>query len=114
MIAVIFEFWIGDKEREEYLEIAQALRTELDDAEGFISIERFSSISEPDKMLSLSFWENEAAVTAWRNRSSHRAAQAKGRARLFSDYRLRIADVSRDYTKEERAQTPDDSLAVHG
>lgn len=109
MIAVIFEVWPADGCREEYLDLAAGLRAELEQADGFLSIERFESLSEPGKLLSLSFWRDEAAVKAWRNRDEHRAAQAKGRARVFADYRLRIAGVARDYGMTERAEAPEDS-----
>jgi heme-degrading monooxygenase HmoA len=112
MIAVIFEVWPRDKQR--YLEIAADLRPLLDEIDGFISIERFASLSEKDKVLSLSFWRDEAAVTAWRNLPLHRAAQDEGRAEVFKDYRLRIAGVIRDYGMNDRAQAPTDSRAANG
>jgi heme-degrading monooxygenase HmoA len=113
MIAVIFEAKPGLAERDEYLAIAAELRPLLDGIDGFISIERFESLSEPGKLLSLSFWRNEEAVARWRVMGQHRAAQAKGRARIFEDYRLRIAGVVRDYGKGERAQAPEDSKGTH-
>ena len=113
MIAVIFEVWPAPGERESYLEIAAALRPMLDGIDGFISIERFESLTEPGKFLSLSFWRDEQAVEAWRNLEAHRAAQAKGRGGIFKDYRLRIAGVIRDYGMTDRAQAPADSRAVH-
>ena len=114
MIAVIFEVWPRPERRGEYLDIAAALRPELEAIDGFISVERFESLSEPGKLLSLSFWRDEAAVAAWRNLRVHRAAQAKGRAGIFADYRLRVAGVIRDYGIAERAEVPDDSRAMHG
>jgi heme-degrading monooxygenase HmoA len=109
MIAVIFEVWPAEGRREEYLELAAGLRAELEQTDGFLSIERFESLYEPGKLLSLSFWRDEAAVKAWRNLGEHRAAQAKGRAGVFADYRLRIAGVVRDYGMTERAEAPEDS-----
>jgi heme-degrading monooxygenase HmoA len=114
MIAVIFEATPGAAERDEYLAIAAELRPLLDGIDGFISIERFESIYEPGKLLSLSFWRDEAAVARWRTMDQHRAAQAKGRARIFDAYRLRIAAVIRDYSNEDRAQAPADSRAANG
>jgi heme-degrading monooxygenase HmoA len=114
MIAVIFEVWPAPGQRETYLDIAQSLRPQLDDIDGFISIERFESISEPGKMLSLSFWRDEEAVRVWRQREDHRSAQQVGRNVVFSDYRLRIAAVIRDYGLEERAEAPTDSRVMHG
>lgn len=114
MIAVIFEVLPRDGQREHYLAIAAALRPLLDGIEGFISIERFESLTAPGKILSLSFWRDEAAVAAWRNLESHRAAQGRGRGEIFHDYRLRIAPVVRDYGMNERAQAPADSRIVHG
>jgi heme-degrading monooxygenase HmoA len=113
MIAVIFEVWPRPERRGEYLDIAAALRPELEAIEGFISVERFESLSEPGKLLSLSFWRDEAAVAAWRTLRTHRAAQGRGRAGIFADYRLRVAGVIRDYGMTDRAEVPDDSRAVH-
>jgi heme-degrading monooxygenase HmoA len=113
MIAVIFEVWTRPERRGEYLDIAAALRPELEAIDGFISVERFESLSEPGKLLSLSFWRDEAAVATWRNLRSHRAAQGRGRAGIFAEYRLRVAGVIRDYGMTERAEVPDDSRALH-
>ncbi len=107
MIAVIFEVWPSEGSLDEYLDIAHGLRSELDKIDGFISIERFSSMYEEGKLLSLSIWRDEAAVQAWREHMDHRAAQAKGRGELFADYRLRVAEVVRDYGLNERDQAPD-------
>jgi heme-degrading monooxygenase HmoA len=114
MIAVIFEVWPTDAGRQEYLDIATALRPLLDEIDGFLSIERFASLAEPHKVLSLSFWRDERAVEEWRRLEAHRAAQARGRGALFADYRIRIAGVMRDYGMTRREQAPTDSRAVHG
>ena len=114
MIAVIFEVWPKPDRRQEYLDIAAKLRLVLSTIDGFISIERFESLTEPGKILSLSFFRDEAAVQAWRNTEQHRMAQRKGRGELFADYRLRIAGVIRDYGMNERGQVPADSRTVHG
>ncbi len=114
MIAVIFEVWPADAERrEQYLDIAASLREDLSRIDGFISIERFQSLVEPDKLLSLSFWRDEEAVRAWRNLPSHRIAQTKGRSGVFEDYRLGVASVVRDYGLDERREAPDDSHTAH-
>ena len=113
MIAVIFEVEPKAKHRQDYLDTASALRAHLEAVEGFISIERFESLTAPGKILSLSFFEDETAVTAWRNITEHRAAQALGRETYFADYRLRIAGVIRDYGLQERAQAPNDSRGRH-
>jgi heme-degrading monooxygenase HmoA len=113
MIAVIFEVWPAEGERAHYLALAAGLRAELETIDGFLSVERFESLTEPGKMLSLSFWRDEAAVQAWRNRPPHRAAQALGRGEVFADYRLRIAGVVRDYGMNAREQAPSDSQAAH-
>jgi heme-degrading monooxygenase HmoA len=114
MIAVIFEVWPADDRRDDYLGAAARLRETLEQMDGFISVERFESLTEPGKLLSLSIWRDEAAVTAWRNETKHRATQAAGRAGIFRDYRLRVASVLRDYTlAERRDQAPDDSRQAH-
>ena len=114
MIAVIFEVWPAEGRRQEYLDIAASLRPLLAGIDGFLSIERFESLSEPGKLLSLSFWRDEDAVKAWRNVEAHRMAQAAGRDGIFRDYRLRIAGVIRDYGLAERTEAPDDSRGIHG
>lgn len=113
MIAVIFEVIPNEGKKEEYLNIAASLRPELDHIDGFISIERFQSFSDPDKVLSLSFWRDEESIQQWRNLEMHRHAQAKGRNEVFKDYHLRIATVVRDYGMFERKETPEDSSSYH-
>jgi heme-degrading monooxygenase HmoA len=113
MIAVIFEVWPADGRRESYLDHAARLRPELEKIDGFIFVERFQSLTDPAKMLSLSFWRDEAAVARWRNHMEHRATQAAGRGGVFRDYRLRVAAVLRDYGLDKREQAPDDSLLAH-
>ena len=113
MIAVIFEVWPADGRKDDYLQIAASLRADLERIDGFISVERFQSLTDPGKLLSLSFWRDEEAVTAWRTQDKHRAGQARGRGGVFADYRLRVASVLRDYGMRERAQAPGDSRAVH-
>ncbi|WP_018182614.1 antibiotic biosynthesis monooxygenase family protein [Kaistia granuli] len=113
MIAVIFEVWPAKGEAQHYLDLAAALKADLEQLDGFVSVERFESLAEPGKLLSLSFWRDEAAVAAWRNRPAHRATQAKGRASVFRDYRLRVANVLRDYGLENRTEAPDDSRRAH-
>ena len=114
MIAVIFEFTPAQGRFPDYMAEVAELKPELDKAEGFISLERFESITTPGKYLSLQFWCDEECVKKWRNLQQHREAQKKGRAGIFASFRLRIAGVIRDYTLEERAQAPADSVAAHG
>jgi heme-degrading monooxygenase HmoA len=104
MIAVIFEIWPERNRTGDYLDEAQALRTELDKIDGFISVERFESIYEPGKYLSLSFFRDEEAVARWRNHAAHMKAQEKGRGGIFSNYRRRVAHVLRDYGMNDRRQ----------
>jgi heme-degrading monooxygenase HmoA len=113
MLAVIFEVVPRPGHLDAYLDIAASLRPQLERIDGFISVERFRSLSQPDKLLSLSFWRDEAAVATWRNLEAHRRAQRAGRAEVFADYRLRIASVVRDYGISERTQAPDDSRQAH-
>src|SRR5882672_404896 len=113
MIAVIFEVWPKPEHRGEYLDLAAELRPILEQIDGFISIERFESLTEPGKILSLSFFRDEQAVASWRALEQHRSAQAKGRAGIFRDYRLRIAGVIRDYGMFDREQVPADSQEFH-
>jgi heme-degrading monooxygenase HmoA len=113
MIAVIFEVWPAEGRKDDYLAIAAALRADLETMDGFISVERFQSLTDPTKLLSISFWRDEDSLERWRNNSNHRSSQAAGRGGIFADYRLRVGRVLRDYGMRERAQAPDDSRAVH-
>ena len=114
MIAVIFEFTPKDGRFADYKALAEGLADDVRNSDGFVSIERFESISNKGKFVSLSFWRDEEAVRKWRNLQKHREAQRKGRGGIFSSYRLRVAQVLRDYTMDERAQTPSDSVKAHG
>jgi len=113
MIAVIFEVWPAKGRKDDYLAIAASLRDDLTRIDGFISVARFQSLTDPDKLLSLSFWRDEDAVKTWRTDMNHRKGQAQGRAGVFADYRLRIAATIRDYGMNERAEAPEDSRAAH-
>lgn len=113
MIAVIFEAETTAETQTEYLDLAARLRPLLEEIDGFLSIERFQSLTNPGKILSLSFWRDEDAIAEWRNLSQHRTAQTAGRHHVFADYRLRIANVSRDYGMNAREQAPADSLDIH-
>jgi len=112
MLAVIFEVVPTKEGKSEYLKIATELRRFLENRDGFISIERFQSLVDEDKILSLSFWRDENSVTAWRNLFEHRNAQKKGKESLFLSYRIRVAKVVRDYTATEREEVPADSKGV--
>ena len=114
MIAVIFEFTPAEGRKQDYLDLAAGLAPALQHADGFISIERFESLTEPGKMLSLSFWRDEEAVRQWRNLEAHRRTQELGRKNFFADYRLSVAQVTRSYGMHDRAEVPDDSRAAHG
>lgn len=109
MFAVIFEVEPVNEGKDEYLRIAAGLRELLKDREGFISIERFQSLTDENKILSLSFWSDEAAIEKWRNLMEHRVAQQKGREAFFYSYRIRVAQVMRDYTESDRSEAPPDS-----
>ncbi len=113
MIAVIFEVEPNAGKADDYMDIASQLRPIVEGIDGFISIERFESLSQPGKILSLSFWRDEEAVKEWRNISEHRQAQRDGRNGIFSDYRLRIASVIRNYGMHDRDEVPEDSKKVH-
>ena len=114
MIAVIFEVEPKPEHKQAYLDIAAKLRPDLEKIDGFISIERFQSLTNETKILSLSFFRDEAAIAQWRKLQSHRSAQSAGREALFKDYRIRIAGVIRDYGIHDREQVPPDSLELHG
>ena len=111
MIGVIFEVWPKPEHKEKYLEMAAELKSTLEAIDGFISVERFNSLYDDNKMLSLSFFENHDALNEWRNVAEHRVAQRVGRSSYFEDYRLRVVSVERDYGKNDRDQVPQDSLA---
>lgn len=114
MVAVIFEVVPHPERKQQYLDAAATLRPELDELEGFISIERFQSLTTPGKLLALSFWRDEESVARWRGIDGHREAQTMGRTALFQEYRLRVAAVVRDYGMGDRDQAPADSRRVHG
>ncbi|EIE50201.1 antibiotic biosynthesis monooxygenase [Salipiger aestuarii] len=114
MIAIIFEVIPAEGRRAQYLDIAAAMRPMVEEVEGFISVERFESLTNPGKLLSISFFEDEAAVERWRQLPAHRGAQRAGREGIFADYRLRVCHVLRDYGMSERDEAPRDSLATHG
>ena len=114
MIAVIFEVWPAEGRAAEYFDLAAALKADLEKIDGFVSVERFESLTTRGKFLSLSFWRDEEAIRRWRNLTAHRMAQAKGRGEVFADYRLRVASVMRDYGMNERASAPEDSRKTHG
>lgn len=114
MIAVIFELTANEGHTDDYFDLAASLKPLLSAIDGFISIERFQSLAAPGRYLSLSFWRDEAAVAQWRNTPDHRAAQAAGRAGILKDYRLRIAEITRDYGLHDRDEAPLDSRARHG
>ena len=113
MEVVIFEVIPAGGQWDNYLAMADQLKAELNKIEGFISIERFQSITNKEKVLSLSFWENEESVKAWRNMELHREAQKAGRSSIFADYRLRVANVKRDYSMTNRKEVPADSKIIH-
>ena len=114
MIAVIFEFVPAEGRFPDYMKIVETLKADLAQADGFIGLERFESITTKGKFLSLQFWRDEESVRKWRNLQKHREAQKEGRARIFKSYRLRIASVLRDYEMDKRGQAPKDSVEVHG
>lgn len=113
MIAVIFEALPNEGKYNDYFDLASQLKPELLQIQGFISIERFQSINDPDKLLSLSFWKDEDSVDQWRKVELHRHAQKEGRQFIFKDYRLRVANVIRDYSMTNRKQAPTDSNLIH-
>lgn len=113
MFAVIFEVELFPARRQRYLKLAAELKPLLAGIDGFISIERFQNLAEPEKLLSLSWWRDEEAMLAWRQQAEHRAAQLEGHAAIFSDYRLRVASVIRDYGKTSRGQAPAAGIKHH-
>jgi heme-degrading monooxygenase HmoA len=114
VIAIIFEVWPAEGHEQRYFDLAAALKSELETMDGFVSVERFRSLTEPGKFPSLSIWRDEASIQRWRNLDSHRAAQAEGRGGVFSNYRLRVGSIIRDYGLSDRKQVPKDSQILHG
>jgi heme-degrading monooxygenase HmoA len=114
MMAVIFEVWPASGRKDDYLTLAASLRAEVERIDGFISVERFESLYEEGKLLSLQFWRDDAAIGVWRNHLRHRVAQAAGRSGMFANYRLRVAEVVRDYGPNDRAEAPADAEAFAG
>lgn len=113
MIAVIFEVYLNSSAKEDYFTLASKLKTQLENIDGFISVERFQNLADPDKYLSLSFWQDEQAVKTWRKTLAHRQAQQAGRSRIFAHYRIRVASVLRDYDMNDGTQSPKDSQRIH-
>ncbi|WP_424971666.1 antibiotic biosynthesis monooxygenase family protein [Dinoroseobacter sp. S76] len=114
MIAVIFEVYPAEGKTDPYLAMAAEMRPLVEEIDGFLSVERFESLTTPGKLLSVSFFRDEKALDDWRRLTKHRQAQKAGRESMFSDYRLRVAHVLRDYGMTDRAEAPDDSVALHG
>lgn len=114
MIAVIFEVFPAEGQKDAYLAMAADMRPLVDQIDGFVSVERFESLTTPGKLLSVSLFRDEAALAEWRRLTQHRGAQTAGRETMFSEYRLRVAHVLRDYGMMDRAEAPDDSVALHG
>ncbi len=113
MLAVIFEFEPHPERKQDYLDLAAALRSEVEKIDGFLGIERFESLTRPGHFVSLSFWRDEDALAEWRNVEQHRDAQRAGRDAIFADYRLRVAEIRRDYGLRDRAAAPADSRERH-
>lgn len=105
MIVVVFEVMMKEGREQEYFDIAARLKAELEEMDGFVSVERFQSLATPGKYVSISFWRDEAAVRAWREHAEHRIAQEYGKEEIFSDFRISVADVSRQYTLADRVGT---------
>jgi heme-degrading monooxygenase HmoA len=105
MIVVVFQVTMREGQERRYFDLAAALRPELEGVEGFLSVERFESLTTPGKYVSLSFWRDEAAVTRWRSRSAHQVAQELGKREIFADFRISVAEVVRDYTLADRTET---------
>jgi len=114
MIAVIFEVIPHADRKQTYLDMAAEMRPLVEQIDGFLSVERFQSLTDPEKLLSVSFFRDEAALEEWRKLTQHRKAQRAGRSSYFKDYRLRVAHVIRDYGMEDRGEAPEDSRAVNG
>lgn len=114
MIAVIFEVEPAEGRAADYFSLAMQLKADVEQADGFISVERFESVTRPGKFVSLSFWRDEEALMNWRRHGRHQTVQKAGRAGIFADYRLRVASVARDYGMFERAEAPEDAVALHG
>ncbi len=113
MLAVIFEFEPHPERKQDYLDLAAELNPQVQKIDGFLGIERFESLTRPGHFVSLSFWRDEDALAEWRNVEQHRAAQRAGRGGIFADYRLRVAEIRRDYGMHDRTAAPADSRARH-
>jgi heme-degrading monooxygenase HmoA len=110
---VVFEFSVTSEHKDKYFDLALDLKPHLEKIEGFISVERFQSITDPDKFISISYWRNEESLVKWRNAGAHRLAQGIGMNQVFQDYNLRVAKVIRAYDKNCRNQAPRDSNDYH-
>ena len=104
MMVVVFQVTMRDGRTQDYFDLAAELRPELEEIDGFISVERFQSLAEPGKYLSLSFWRDQAGIESWRAQRRHRAAQERGKREIFADFRISVAEVVRDYTLADRRE----------
>ena len=107
-VVVLFEVTPTAEGKVRYLELAAQLKLLLSDAKGFIHSERFSSLNEEGKLLSLNVWENEESVKKWRNELHHRMSQSEGRERLFENYRITVAYVIREYDDYNRREAQEE------
>lgn len=114
MIAVIIELTPAEGRADDYFSMAKRLKADVETIDGFISVERFESVTQPGKFVSISFWRDEEALRSWRIHGRHQVAQRAGREGIFTDYRVRVAGVLRDYSMTERAQAADDQIALLG
>lgn len=114
MIYVIFEVIINEGQRDKYLELASELRDDLFASDGFLKSERFLSLTNERKVLSLSIWKDEESIEKWRNKAEHRMAQRQGRELVFESYNISVASKIRSYSDIDRREAPGDSNGVFG
>ena len=98
MIIVVFEFNVNKGREKDYFLEVEKLQTEIQNAEGFIGVDRFESNNTKGYYVSVSSWKDEQSVNKWHKNSKHAIAQNLGKKEIFKSFRIRVAKFFRDYS----------------
>jgi len=96
MFSVLFEVNPRNDQWDAYLGYATMLRPELEQIDGFLDNIRYRSLTRDGWVFAHSEWANEKALVRWRTRARHQQVQQKARAEVFTDYHLRVGQLTRD------------------